>query len=81
MKALCHPQLGHVILRPDECRIFVEYVQEMDDTPLASTFRDWRWLAETRAPDPEAEWRRDRCYEEIERREKLRYGRTEGSDC
>jgi hypothetical protein len=42
MQALCHPQLGHVILRPDECRIFVEYVQEMDDTLLASTYRDWR---------------------------------------
>jgi hypothetical protein len=53
MQALCHPQLGHVILRPDECRIFVEYVQKMDDTLLTSTFRDWRWLAETRAPDPE----------------------------
>jgi hypothetical protein len=65
---LIHSVLGHTILRADQCQIFTDYLREMDDALLASTYRDWKWIA-LRSPDadPEAEWKRDQCFTEIER--------------
>jgi hypothetical protein len=67
VRELRHPELGHVILRADECQVFIDYVHEIDDALLASTYRDWKFLEDC-GKGPEATWKREQCYAEIERR-------------
>ena len=71
MESLRHPELGYVILRADQCEVFIAYLRELSDDVLASTYRDWKWMA-GRSAWPQADWKRDRCYEEIERRVEAR---------